>query len=241
MKSLNSLLALVLFCISANIAAARIIAIWPYQQLFNKADFVAIATPTATSDTKERSQLLETHVNGVETRFSVSTVLKGDKTLKEFVLHHYRPIDDPFVPPDAPSFICFIAAKSPLEIQHTYLLFLVREPDGRYVPVSGQMDPELAIKQVGTDETFNDRLAGALWECQTIKPGMTRGELSRIFTTEGGLSTPRHRTYVYRECPYIKVDVDFTLTNSTQSPAEERPTDIIAKTSRPYLEWSVND
>jgi hypothetical protein len=49
-KPLNLSLALVFLCISANIAAARIIAIWPYQQLLDKADFVAIATPISEID-----------------------------------------------------------------------------------------------------------------------------------------------------------------------------------------------
>jgi hypothetical protein len=44
---------------------------------------------------------------------------------------------------------------------------------------------------------------------ETIKTGMTRSTLLTVFTTEGGLSTVSHRTYVSRECPYFKVDVEF--------------------------------
>jgi hypothetical protein len=80
-----------------------------------------------------------------------------------------------------------------------------------------------------------------LSECQKIKPGMTRVELLKVFTTEGGLSTAAHRTFVYRGCPYIKVDVDFTLSDPKQKMVEERPTDAISKISKPYLERSVID
>jgi hypothetical protein len=44
----------------------------------------------------------------------------------------------------------------------------------------------------------------------TIKPGMTRKDLSRVFTTEGGLSTRSERRYVYKHCQNIKVDIQFS-------------------------------
>ena len=52
-------------------------------------------------------------------------------------------------------------------------------------------------------------IANSLKEMQKIKVGMTRADLLKVFTTEGGLSTGLYRTYVYRECAYIKVDVEF--------------------------------
>jgi len=48
-----------------------------------------------------------------------------------------------------------------------------------------------------------------LEKMQTIVPGMTREALYRVFTTEGGLSTGLRRTFVSRDCPYFKVDVEF--------------------------------
>lgn len=92
-----------------------------------------------------------------------------------------------------------------------------------------------------TDEELTARISEALAQCQTIKPGMTRAQLLRIFTTEGGISTAIHRTYVYIGCPYIKVDVDFKLSEPKQGVLEEKPTDTITRISRPYLDWSIND
>jgi hypothetical protein len=80
-------------------------------------------------------------------------------------------------------------------------------------------------------------IASALNVMQTIKIGMTRSELMKVFTTEGGLATTSQRTYVYRQCPYIKVDVKF----AASSRDEELPTDEIVELSRPYLARSVMD
>lgn len=68
----------------------------------------------------------------------------------------------------------------------------------------------------------------------TIKPGMTRGDLLRVFTTEGGLSTRTHRTYVLKQCPTIKVDVKFSISGNE---AEDK----ITQFSRPYLDYGHYD
>jgi hypothetical protein len=69
---------------------------------------------------------------------------------------------------------------------------------------------------------------------RTIKPGMTRSDLLRLFTTEGGLFTRTHRTYVLKQCPTIKVDVEFSV---SRNEAE----DTINQISRPYLDYSHID
>jgi hypothetical protein len=70
-----------------------------------------------------------------------------------------------------------------------------------------------------------------------VKVGTIRSELMTVFTTEGGLATSSQRTYVYRQCPYIKVDVKF----AASSREEELPADRIVQISRPYLAWLVVD
>src|SRR5262249_49631225 len=67
---------------------------------------------------------------------------------------------------------------------------------------------------------------GTLTAIQSIQVGMSQTDLERLFTLEGGL----HRgpltgaTYIYKECPYIKVVVKFTKDRK------------INRISRPYLE-----
>ena len=84
------------------------------------------------------------------------------------------------------------------------------------------------------DQEHTKWIDSALRSMQTTRVGGTRSDLLKIFTTEGGLSTPSHQTYIYRHCPYIKVDVTFAAGN------EELPTDKIVDISRPYLDWSIN-
>jgi hypothetical protein len=70
---------------------------------------------------------------------------------------------------------------------------------------------------------------------------MTRQDLLKVFTTEGGVSTRFQRTYVYSACPYIKVNVQFKLAKSEENAMEENPDDIIDSISQPYLAGSVMD
>jgi hypothetical protein len=90
-------------------------------------------------------------------------------------------------------------------------------------------------------------VARSLKEMQTIKVGMTRAELMKVFTTEGGLSGGLSRTYVYRECPYFKVDVEFRPVGRPVRDRAGRVTlteakgDVIMKISKPYLGWSIID
>ena len=90
-------------------------------------------------------------------------------------------------------------------------------------------------------------VAEALMRMQTIKPGMTRADVLRVLTTEGGISTALHRTYVSRDCPYFKVDVDFKTAGRPDSDANgrgmpmEANEDIILRISIPYLEFAHGD
>jgi hypothetical protein len=76
---------------------------------------------------------------------------------------------------------------------------------------------------------------------------MTREDLLKVFTTEGGLSTGLRRTFVSRDCPYFKVDVQFEAVGRPSRDAggrvtlEEGKQDIIVQISRPYLQFTVSD
>jgi hypothetical protein len=81
----------------------------------------------------------------------------------------------------------------------------------------------------------------ALLEMQAIKPGMTREELWKVFQEEGGLSTRTTQRYVYRECPYFKVDVKLDAVGSSEDKLTKSPQDKIRSISTPFLEWSIED
>jgi hypothetical protein len=78
-------------------------------------------------------------------------------------------------------------------------------------------------------------------EIQTIKPGMTREDLLKMFQEEGGISNRTQRRYVYRGCPFIKVDVRFKSVGTPADKLTESPKDRILKLSKPFLEWSHID
>jgi hypothetical protein len=84
-------------------------------------------------------------------------------------------------------------------------------------------------------------IAKVLRQITRIQPGMKRKDLLSIFTTEGGLSSRLQRTYVYSECPYIKVSIRFKAANKEGNAAEEQPDDIIQFISQPYLAGSIAD
>ena len=114
---------------------------WTYQELFDQADLVVVGMPISTQDTNEPGGLpgwTDWHAVGVITEFQVSVVMKGDKALKKFTLHHYRLKD--WKPVNGPSFVVFKPPFTP-ETSGRFLLFLKLESDGRYAPVSGQTDP----------------------------------------------------------------------------------------------------
>jgi hypothetical protein len=78
----------------------------------------------------------------------------------------------------------------------------------------------------------------------TVKPGMTREALLGVFTTEGGLSTPMRRTFVSKDCPYFKADVEFRRAIGRPERDmlhDEHPTDVILTISRPYLQFGIFD
>jgi hypothetical protein len=90
-------------------------------------------------------------------------------------------------------------------------------------------------------------VAHALEKIETIKTGMTRDDLLKVFRTEGGLSTGLRRTFVSRDCAYFKVDVEFHAVGRPDRDIDGRVTleedarDIIVKISRPYLQFSIVD
>jgi hypothetical protein len=149
-------------CMFSRPTAARIMDGWDYERLFKESDLIVIARAAETEDSKDKNvdhALWGLEFVGMNTTFDVKHALKGkaDKTIK--VLHYKfgRPIDKdrkPDVIIDGPSFVTFRHDKFKLEggkytiPQPSYLLFLKKRADGRYEPVSGEVDPQLSVKEV---------------------------------------------------------------------------------------------
>jgi hypothetical protein len=77
-----------------------------------------------------------------------------------------------------------------------------------------------------TDE-HTEWIAKSLREIESIKVGMMRADLLSVFNQEGGISTRTRRRYAYRDCPYIKVDVEFEVARELESKVGQNPKDKI--------------
>ena len=98
-----------------------------------------------------------------------------------------------------------------------------------------------SFAQSSKAEEHTEWIAKSLKEMETIKVGMTRADLLKVFQEEGGISTRTWRQYAYRECAYIKVDVEFEPVGEGQDKITQQPKDKIVKISKPFLEWAVID
>ena len=74
----------------------------------------------------------------MNTEFETRLVLKGDQKVGKLILRHYK-IDDALERlriADGPDLVSFDSKQ-----HNAYLLFLLKQRAGRYVPASGQIDP----------------------------------------------------------------------------------------------------
>ena len=79
-----------------------------------------------------------------------------------------------------------------------------------------------------------------------IKPGMTRGDLLRVFTSQGGLSTGLQETFASQDCPLFHVNVEFTAVgrpthDKDRVTLSKSNQDLIARISTPYLAGQTID
>jgi hypothetical protein len=122
---------------AALLTQPRVIGAWSYQELYDQADLVVIAKPNSIQETTEQAVLPnispDVHAVGLSTEFDISVVMKGDKSLKKCVLHHYRLAN----PKEIVIYGRMLPSFDPKQYTR-FLLFLRRDADGRYSPVSGQ-------------------------------------------------------------------------------------------------------
>jgi hypothetical protein len=104
-------------------------------------------------------------------------------------------------------------------------------------------DQTAAKTDTSYDTLLRQKVVEVWLNCQKIHPGMTRADLEKMFRRNtGGVAVPdstplpfrEHQTYDYRPCNDIMIDVDFQSSDSKQ----ERPTDVIARVSKPYIDCS---
>lgn len=132
----------------ARVSARIIERSWTYAALLGDSDLVVIGFSLGTTDTDEAWTVPHlaqrtgdgphepVRLKGVETRIGVLATLRG-ACAPTITLHHYAdPRAEDAVIVNGPNLASFSTAKA-----RNYLLFLVKEPDGRYAPTGGQLDP----------------------------------------------------------------------------------------------------
>lgn len=165
-------------CASVVVAAvmaapvhARLLENWPYDRLFKEADLVVIAIAGESTDTKDRFSKKGWNVEfiGQNTQFVAESILKGKLGAnKKLTVLHYR-LPEGVLIKNGPLFVKF--RKDAAMLQGTingtafkgglgrpdYMLFLRLRQDGRYEPVSGEVDPALSIREMHEpDQFFSD-------------------------------------------------------------------------------------
>ena len=138
-------------------AHARLIESWPYERLLKEADVVVIGKAISSMDSKEafRPKIWSVDFLGVDTTFSVEAVVKGKLDGDELTLLHYRLKPGVYVD-DGPLLVSFRMKRMQVNLKTSklhlarpsYLLFLKKRADGRFEAVSGQIDPELAVREM---------------------------------------------------------------------------------------------
>ena len=113
------------------------------------------------------------------------------------------------------------------------------------LPQWAKTQSQLQDESVPEGPSYNQQrtawIAKVLKKLDTIHPRMTRNDIDPLLTTVGGLSQRLQRTYIFVDCPYIKVNVRFKAAAGTTDSLGESPEDIIESVSKPYLEFSIMD
>ncbi len=153
-------------------SVARPVRDWTQQELFDEADTVVVATSSEPRKTENSDAFLPEYLQQYESELDVESVLKSkegepviqDKAKKKgikFVHFRYR-ADLKSTLGNGPSFAVMgtaavsVAHGAPTKPQ--YLLYLRKRKDGRYEPVSGNMDPVDSIVRLLVFPEFDPAL-----------------------------------------------------------------------------------
>jgi len=111
------------------------------------------------------------------------------------------------------------------------------------VVVSGSAHAKESVTKMD-DNDHHKWILERLKEAKSIKPGMSRAQLLKVFDVEAGLQAMLPTRYILKSCPEIHVEVTFD-TAGKQMPAK-RPvgSDVdltILTVSKLYLDYVVVD
>lgn len=97
------------------------------------------------------------------------------------------------------------------------------------------------VRAPNVDATTRDRVtwvSKCFKDFQAIKVGMTREDVAKRFPMDGGLQGVSPVRFTHPECPYFKIDVEFSFQRNPQDQGRAimSPEDKATKVSKPYIE-----
>ena len=98
-----------------------------------------------------------------------------------------------------------------------------------------------STSQVETSQTSKKWLQDRYEEATSVKVGMSREDLLKVFDQDGGLDTIPARRYTLRSCSMIKIDVEFDTQYGVRYAKKPDPELKITNVSKPYLEYASLD
>jgi hypothetical protein len=144
-------------------APARFVKKWEYDDLLKEADLVvlAVAVRTEQADDKPPDHSWPLEFVAQNSTLKVRCALKGKAEGEHIKVFHFKfeepkkGLEDRAII-NGPNFVAFRTRPAPVKLGKDkqffpapeYLLFLKHMKDGRYEPVSGQIDPDRSVRQV---------------------------------------------------------------------------------------------
>ena len=80
-------------------------------------------------------------------------------------------------------------------------------------------------------------IAQCLRRIESVPVGISRDEFQKVFDLERPYGDRYGGKYVFRDCPFIAIDMEFTPTTPDQPKDRYHARDKVVKLSKPYLEW----
>lgn len=176
MKTIKVLLSICTLLMPMTCLQARAIRPWSYAELTAAADVVVIGKPLSNNDANDVFQDEPGGYIGVNTEFHVEDTIKGTVAAEKLTVLHFK--HNPSVGySDGMLIVNFILKEITMDARFQglgkvptplatrieipppeYLLFLKRISNGRYEPVTGQMNARLSVREVDRPFPFDPYL-----------------------------------------------------------------------------------
>jgi hypothetical protein len=111
-------------------------------------------------------------------------------------------------------------------------------------PPSSTAHPATIAGPATQDANLQEMIAHEKWieqvlaDIGTIKVGMTRRDVLKLFNTDGGMYTRTQQAFIYKQCGAIKNVCTFKPAPDSLS---ESPDDVITQVSSPFLARPIGD